>query len=373
MTDTHHVIGRSDACNIIANATDKPLTLWMHHFHSRALLVNIQTGDILTQFFSNDSQQDAQQIFNNSVLSQLHQTLFLEETGEKVLFILKTNYKAPIINQYIEDLLKLGVTFGGEIVANVKEEHPEYEKFIYGEIPVGFTLDLSNTSHFNVSYDGDNRGASITQSVMPIVGTQPSNLPDFKALKQQYYQLSGIGSQIAYASDELAQQLIDSPVDLSTLSSLPNYFVNIVQDSIEKAFPFSSNHLYKADYHPQIINTLNLVQEHGLDILSVSALIGAAAQAQGSQVYRCGFDSPELFDMVEQGQQLFTFAQAFIQARANDDEKAECAKQMQDQFNTMHRQMFSNLQCVDDHLLTDELKAMVETPRKTIAKLLVNA
>ena len=373
MTETHHVIGRSDECNVIANAANKPLTVWMHHYHARALLVNIQTGDVLTQLFADGSQMNAQENFNRSTLSQIHQTLFLEETGEKIHFILKTDYKAPAINQYIEDLLKLGVVFGGEIIANVTQEHPEYEEYKYGEIPVGYTLDLTNPREFSVAYDDDNRGANIPQLAMSTVGNEPSTLPDFKALNQQYYQLSGIGRQIAWASDDLAQQLTDSSVDLSTLENLPEYFRNTVQQAIEKEYPFSSNYLYKADCHPQIINTLNLVQTQGLDVMSVASLIGAAAQAQGTQTDRCGFRSPELFDLVKQGQELFTFAQTFIQARKNDDEKAQCAEKMQDQFNRMHSQMFSNLQCVDDHLLSDELKAMVEKPRKTIAKLLVNA
>jgi hypothetical protein len=279
-----YTVDRSNDCDIIPNATDKPIKLLMHHFHCRSLIINLKTGDILTHLFSDGSTSSAQKMFQNSPVSQMQHDIFLEQEGAKSLFILKTNYSSPLVASYINELKDRSVKFESEIVADIKNEFSEFEKYQYGEISTEFVIDLKNPKIIKTIFGGE-KGSDIVQDSINIIGSDKSTLPNIEEQIQIHYSHTNIGKLIAWADDRLPDKLKKSNIKLNDLSAISGHISNSVILSMKSERPFSNDYLYDEKYSKNIINTLEFVKSNGLDTLSILYLCDLAISQLNDRIY----------------------------------------------------------------------------------------
>jgi hypothetical protein len=255
-TETH-LIDRSYDCCIIPSALDKPIELWMHHFHSMALIVNQETGDICTQFFS-----DSVNNFYKYPLRKLKQDVFLEQEGDKVVFLFNTNYDGgQDISKYISDLEKRGVAIGGRVTAEVTS-FPNYNERKNGEIAVGFKIDLKNPELINIFGSDNHESTPFKQDVLKSVGNEKSTLPDINALAEEFYLKRNIIQKIFFANKNLPAVVEKIAFDLKSIGDLGDKVGLAVLDDIKKDEPFSDKSLYddeilRHDSEKYSVNRLN--------------------------------------------------------------------------------------------------------------------
>lgn len=246
-TDQYYHFGRDSlGCRVIPNATDKPLRLWMHHDNAMALIVNKKTGDVCIQSFYNGARSGAQEIYDNDVTRQLQQNIFLEQEGEKVVFLLRTDYTSPKIEKYLKELEQRNVQLGGELTAKVSQ-FPNYEKFVGGEVPVGFEIDLKNPREIQVHGPSGHRAEVLTQDILSAVGQAPSTLPDIESQLRTLEKYDRFADLVAQASKKLPAYLDQEALDLSQIGSMTGPLGEAINKAIELIMqrrPFSEPHLY---------------------------------------------------------------------------------------------------------------------------------
>lgn len=329
MSDTH-IIDRSKDCHIIKNATDKPISLSMHHFHARSMIINLKTGDVLSYLFADSMGSSAQRNFETSAICQLEHNIFLEQDGEKVLFVLRTNYGSPLVSRYINQMIEKGVTFASEITADIKNECSFFEDFQYGEISTVFTIDLNEPNKFKTYYRNE-FGSEYSQDTVKNIGSEPSTLPNMKEQARLYFSYSNIGRLIAWADERLPEELKKSGIILSDLSGISGHIADAIKISMDKEQPFSSDHLYEKKYETSILDTLNLVKEKGLDPISTSSLCGNAGAQLIRRINNC-HELSDFFHFVLLAQNIMSFAFALTQEQNSDEMRNKCVMQMGDIF-----------------------------------------
>jgi ferredoxin-fold anticodon binding domain-containing protein len=258
-----HVLGRSKECDIVSNATDKPIELWMHHYNARSLIINLKTGDVLTYLFSDSHQSNAQMNFDRDALTQIEHKLFLEQEGDKVLFIFNTNFKTPATKIYVESLQSKGVTFLEEITVDIENEFSEFNTYRYGEIPTGFFINLNKATILKTFF-GTEKGKDIDLPLIS-VGKDDSTLPNIKELRSTYNSLWNIARLISWADKRLPEELAKTDIDLSDLSNIDNSLSNIILSTIEEERAFSKERLYENNSDNDIFNTLEFIKNQGLN------------------------------------------------------------------------------------------------------------
>lgn len=355
----NYIIGRSKDCNVIANATDKPIELWMHHFHARSLIINLKTGDVLTYLFSDGSQSSAQTQFESSGACQIEHNIFLEQDGEKALFILKTNYNSPSVDRYIKIMTDQEVVFAGEIITDIKNDFPLFEKFRFGEISTGFIIDLNSPSIFKTRFS-ECTGKDQMQNAITTVGNEPSTLPDIEKQVQLYFQYRNIGKLISWADDRLAVRLEESGIDLSNMGDISEHIANAMTVTMKEERPFSHNHLYDEKYGNYIIDTLTLVKEKGLDDVVIASLCGNAATELARHIMDTENDEPEFFPLVSLAQKIFTFAVNLAIEQSDVKIKNNCHMQMQDQLARLQKVIFHKLKDFDHDKLPDNMTNLLQ-------------
>lgn len=298
----NYVIGRSQDCNIIPNATKEPIHLGMHHFNSRSLIVNVKTGDILTHLFS-DGSSSAQSCFDNSGINQLEHETFLKQDGQKFLFVLKTNHSCPNINKYIKDITAKDVIFAGDMVSDIINECPDYNQYRYGEIYTGFIIDLKKPSIFKTIHSGI-EASELTQNVFSEVGNAPSELPDMVEQNNNYHKHSNIGNLISWADERLPEILEQSGIDLSNLSDTPKCFTDIL---IKEEQLFTSEYLYSEKNADDILNTLILLKNKGLDTARLSSVCLGALSGVHSQIRYLDYNEANFDNLASQSIKILSF------------------------------------------------------------------
>jgi hypothetical protein len=339
----NYTIGRANECDIVPNATDKPIELLMHHFHARSLIINLKTGDILTCLLSESHHASAQSNFENSSVTQLQHNIFLEQDGEKALFMLKTNFKSPVVNRYIEMMKERGVRFAGELISDVENGFSEFEKYRYGEISSGFIFDLTSPCEIKTMVGGE-VGSQLVQGVVSEVGTDKTTLPNIREQIQLHYKYSNIGKMIAHASDNLPEQLENSKIDLSDLSDVSGHIADSITMSMNRERPFSSDHLYDLKYVDYIMNTLSFIQEKGIDDLVLASLSGVFSKELARRImqineYEDG-SSEEFFHLAFMAQKIIPFAIDILLRQESELMKKQCDMQMQDELIRLNKVVF---------------------------------
>ena len=239
-------IGRDTDCQIIERARDKPIQLWMHHFHVIVILINPSNGDICTQFFSEPTNKHT---LDGSPRRQLMQDLFLDTSDNTVALVLKTNHdKTTHLKSYISNLEKLGVQILN-LTADVRA-FPEYSQYAFGEIPVCFQIDLRNPETIQI-LGSDTSGmqtprSSIQQSILAEVGDGPSRVTDVSAVIEQYDRFNDLFHLIAWADKRLPVDLQKQGIDLRDLLTLPTRVTDALTTNWSiSGKPFSEDYLYR--------------------------------------------------------------------------------------------------------------------------------
>jgi hypothetical protein len=355
----NHMIDRSRDCNVIPNATDKPIELWMHHSNARSLIINLKTGDILSYIFS-DGTTTAQSHFESSGKFQIEHNIFLEQEGDKVLFILKTNHgNTSSVDRYIKKMTDQNVKFAGEIISDVVNDFPSYDEYKWGEIYTGFIIELNNPSIFKTRFS-DCIGKDVTQSKITTVGNEPSTLPNVEELVQLYFKYSNIGQLISWADERLALRLEEGEIDLSDLSDFSEHISNALDLSMKESIPFSHDHLYKEKFANDIINTLTLVKEKGLNVVSIAYLCGTAITQISRRLMYIDNDEPEFFPLISLAQVIVPFSIGLVIEQLDEDVKNNCQMQMQDELNRLQRIILNKVKDFDCDKLPDNMTKLLE-------------
>jgi hypothetical protein len=238
-------IGRDTDCQIIGGAHDKPIQLWMHHFHVMVILINPSNGDICTQFFPEPNNKST---LDGSPRRQLMQDLFLDTSNNTVALVLNTNHNDKShLNSYTSNLKERGVQIL-TLTADVKA-FPEYKEYSFGEIPVCFEIDPRNPETIQIlgPDEGDMQTprSSIQQTILTEVGDRPSSVTHVNAVIEQYDRFNDLFPLIAWADKRLPVYLQNQGINFGDLLTLPERVTDALtrQMNISRK-PFSENYLY---------------------------------------------------------------------------------------------------------------------------------
>jgi len=353
-----YLIDRTSDCNVLPNAFDKVVRLSMHHFHARSIIINVKTGDVLTQLFSDGAQQSALSAFYALPVYQFQHSVFFDQEGDKIAFILKTNYNSPELSSYLSYLSLNGVAFIKEIVADV-ESCSDFEKFRFGEMPVYFDLDLTDFTTVAVTCC-DDEAISQELGVDLTVGVESSTLPDMKALVAEYYQLEGIGKLITWADIRLPEQLEKNGIVLSELTSMTGYNKDTLVDTLERMYPFGDHMLYKEKNIGQVITTLKLIHDAGLSPSLVSSLCGKAASSVSGYINHADLKEADMDYLVDHAKELITLSFSALADVVDVEENKESSFSCYVVIKAMLRGFRRELRVFDEEVLYDEVEGLLK-------------
>ena len=358
-TPEPHSIGINSDCKIIPNAQDKAICLSMNHFHARSFIVNTKTGDVLSQLFVDSYQRSAQSLFNTSTTCKLQHSIFFEQEGDKVAYILTTNYIAPVVSEYINYLKPNHVSAIHEVVADIKE-YSGYEEFQFGEIPVYFDFDLKNLSTVQIRYSDDGIENQPLKD-HPIVTDTKSTLPDIKAVVGEFRKYESIGQLIAMADDRLPGKLKELGIELSKLSLLKGYNKNVITDTLKKALPFSDFSLYKENNIDKILKTLNFLKDIEADRNLLFLLCEEANKATSVYINHSSLKETDMDYLVEHTKKIITFSKNIKDSTPDSQAKREASLSLLCNIERMLRTLRSELHSFDRTELYAEVCKLMTT------------
>ncbi len=339
MMDDAYSIDRSDDCFVYPNATDKPLSLYMHHFNRTVVIVNQETGDVLSQSFSRFLEGSGE--FFSSPRNRMKEDLFFDDPGQKIAFVLEAdcdNQKADI-REYLSHLESRGVAMGGSIACGIDEKQTEAEelrrtgKNYSGEIGVSFLWDLKNPTTIQAQWAGG-EPQPLEQQALKEVGTRPTQVPEMKSIIQRVNQLSGVAKYISWAHEGLETEVEKHNVDINELFDMDSRFGKWVAEEARYHPPFDKDYLY---HHPddlgRIEKTLKYLQGKGLKSEPLAVLISAVAEGAARNMLRIPGDPNDF--LIPFAHRMRQFAQKVVEAEPDIATKEHCAKLMYDDFRRL--------------------------------------
>ena len=238
-------ITRSKDCNIIKSAIDMPIDIQMHHYNVRSVLINLETGDLLTYLLPNS-------VYNYQGLSRIEHELFFEVEGQKAGFLLKTNHNESVHYSYLKAMEDKGVVFGNEIVADIKGEFSEYDKYLYGEILTHFILDLKDPSHFKILFS-DEKGTDQKISMDLKLSYKESELPDVDAELNKYFTYVDFIKLLSWSDDFFENRIKENTSVFREMKDLSFVISNELSLYIDSSRTFK-NDLFFTEEGVQIIS-----------------------------------------------------------------------------------------------------------------------